>query len=92
MKSQARGIDTFQAEVTNISQHGIWLLAGEEELFLPFDDFPWFKDARVSAILKVEQPHPEHLYWPELDVDLTIQSIRHPERYPLVSKLTGPGQ
>ena len=92
MKSQAHGIDTFQAEVTNISQHGIWLLAGEEELFLPFDDFPWFKDARVSAILKVEQPHPEHFYWPELDVDLTIESIRHPEQYPLVSKLSGSGQ
>ncbi|MBI4792014.1 MAG: DUF2442 domain-containing protein [Deltaproteobacteria bacterium] len=87
MKSQALGIDTSQVEVTNISQHGLWLLTEEEELFLSFDDFPWFKEARVSAIMNVEQPQPEHFYWPDIDVDLTLDSIRHPERYPLISKL-----
>ena len=89
MKSQALGIDTSPLEVTNISPHGIWLLTTEEELFLSFEEFPWFKEARVSAILHVECPQPGHFYWPDMDVDLTLESIRHPERYPLVSKLSG---
>jgi hypothetical protein len=76
----------LDVEVTNISKHGFWIFVGGEELFLPFRDFPWFEAAPISAILKVELPGPGHLYWPELDVDLTVESIKYPERYPLVSK------
>ena len=86
MKSQTPGIGISLLEVTNISPHGFWLLTAEDELFVPFDEFPWFKEARVSAILHVEQPHPGHLYWPDMDIDLSLESIRHPERYPLLSK------
>jgi hypothetical protein len=75
-----------EAEVTNISRHGFWLLVDERELFLPFDEFPWFRCAAVGGILGVERPHPTHLYWPALDIDLTIDSIEHPERYPLIAK------
>lgn len=89
MRSNALGSDTSGAEVTNISQHGLWLLLGDRELFLPFATFPWFKDASVSAILNVEWPQPHHLYWPDLDVDLAVESIEHPERYPLVSGAAG---
>ncbi len=87
MKSRERGI-SISVEVTNISKHGFWILLGEEELFLPFVEFPWFESAPVSAILRVEVLGPEHLYWPDLDVDLTVESIRHPEKYPLISKST----
>ncbi len=86
MKSQELGNDTSDVEVTNISQHGFWLLLGSRELFLPFSDFPWFKGASISAILNVEWPQPHHLYWPDLDVDLAVESIEQPERYPLVSR------
>lgn len=75
-----------QAEVTNISRQGLWLLVDEEELFLPFDEFPWFKEASVSDVLNVERHGCDHLHWPGLDVDLTLESIRHPERYPLTSQ------
>jgi len=74
------------ATVTHIAQHGFWLLLSDRELFLPFQDFPWFKEAPVSAILNVKWPQPHHLYWPDLDVDLAVESIDHPERYPLVSR------
>jgi hypothetical protein len=33
-------------------------------------------------------PSADHLYWPTLDVDLSVESLRHPERYPLVSRAT----
>ena len=86
MKSRACGRSTSEIEVTNISKHGFWILFDDRELFLPFNEFPWFEKATVSAILKVERPQPDHLYWPDLDVDLSVESIDHPERFPLVAK------
>lgn len=87
MTSVAHGVSTSPVEVTNISRHGFWLLLNDEELFLPFSEFPWFRDVTVGKILHVELPAPNHLYWPDLDVDLAVESIRHPERFPLVSQL-----
>jgi len=55
-------------------------------MFMSYDDFPWFRDAPVSHILKVEEPSPNHYFWPELDVDLSTDVIEHPERFPLKSK------
>jgi hypothetical protein len=77
---------TSAVEVTNISSHGVWLLAGDHELFMSYEDFPWFKDVAVSKVLSVEEPTPGHFYWPDLDIDLTSQIIGHPERFPLRSK------
>jgi hypothetical protein len=74
-----------EVEVTQISKHGIWLLLHEKEYFLSFEDFPWFKDASVAAIHNVELLNEHHLYWPDLDVDLAVESIGHPEHFPLVA-------
>ena len=81
------GTGTSTAEVTNISKHGFWLLLDDRELFLAFNHFPWFKRATVDAIVNLERPAPHHLRWPDLDVDLAVDSIEYPERYPLRSKL-----
>ena len=86
MKSSLRGDDTSQVEVSGISPHGIWLLLGDREMFLAFVDFPWFRDASVAGVLHVERPQPHHLYWPDLDVDLAVESILNPQRYPLLSR------
>src|SRR3989442_5423485 len=86
MKSVAPGRSTSPVEVTNVSTHGFWLFIGERELFVAFRDFPWFKNASIQAITQVELPSPHHLYWPALDVDLAVESIEHPEKYPLVSQ------
>ena len=72
------------AEVTNMSAHGIWLLAQGREYFLSYDDFPWFKNATVSKILDVTLLNTQHLFWPQLDVDLEINSLDTIENYPLV--------
>ncbi len=81
-----RGTATSEVEVTNILRHGFWVLVDDRELFLPFEKFPWFRSATVEAILEVRRPQPDHLYWPQLDVDLTVDSIEHPEHYPLTSR------
>jgi hypothetical protein len=86
MKSAPLGKSISEVEVTNISKHGFWLLLGGREFFLPFQEFPWFRDVPVGQLLNVELPHPHHLYWPDLDVDLAVESIEHPERFPLVSR------
>ena len=79
------GALTSQVEVTNVSKHGLWLLIGDEELLLSFADFPWFKTATIDQLCEVEHPSADHLYWPLLDVDLAVQSIRNPSAFPLVS-------
>lgn len=86
MRSKPLGRSASPVEVTNISSHGVWLLAGERELFLSYEDFPWFKNVSIGKVLNVEEPTPGHFYWPELDIDLTSEIIEHPERFPLKSK------
>ncbi len=79
------GLCTSEVEVSVASNRGFWLLLPDEELFVPFDEFPWFKQATIEEITRVEMPGANHLYWPLLDVDLSIESIRHPEKFPLVA-------
>jgi len=81
------GTGTSAVEVTNVSPNGLWLLLDERELFLSYDQFPWFREAPIGKVVHVELPSPRHLYWPELDVDLEVESVLHPERYPLVSRV-----
>ncbi len=87
MSSLAHETNTFTVEVTNITTHGIWMLTHDKELFLPYEDFPWFKDQTIKAIITVEEPSSGHFYWPEIDVDLTEEIIKHPKRFPLQSKI-----
>lgn len=87
MNSVEPGKNTSHAEIKNISAHGFWLLLGSDELFVPFSEFPWFRTATVAALSNVEWPSPDHLYWPALDVDLAVDSIRRPQDYPLKAKV-----
>jgi Protein of unknown function (DUF2442) len=64
---------TILAEVTNVSPHGFWMFIGERELFVPFTQFPWFREASVREITNVQLPSPHHLYWPDMDIDLAYE-------------------
>ena len=86
MKSGQRGRSTSAVEITNITPHGFSLLIGDNERFVSFKDFPWFREATIAQIAKVKLPSAHHLYWPDLDVDLAVDSLDHPERYPLISQ------
>ena len=88
MNSLAHGSSTLAVEVTNISAHGVWLLTRNKELFMSYEDFPWFKEQAVKSILNVEEPSSGHFYWPDIDVDLTEEIIEHPEHFPLKSPAT----
>ena len=81
-----RGTGTSVAEVSHVSKHGFWLLLDSEELLIPFVQFPWFRQATIDQLTDVEWPTADHLYWPQLDVDLSVESIRAPGAFPLIAK------
>jgi hypothetical protein len=81
--SAKHGSGTSEVEVTNVSPHGFWVYLGGRELFVSFQHFPWFADAPIAKIVNVEWPSSDHLYWPDLDVDLSVRSITSPEDFPL---------
>ena len=83
MRLVERGTSTSKVEVLNISSHGVWLYVRRKEYFLPYEDFTWFKDARLSEIYDVQLLHGHLLRWDALDVDLDLDSLEHPDRYPL---------
>ena len=86
MKSLKHGKD-ISVSVENITPFGIWLFVKEKEYFLSYKDYPYFKDQTLNSIQNVQLLHGYHLYWPELDVDLEIDNLENPEKYPLKSKI-----
>ena len=86
MSLSTLGKNTSPIEVTHVSNYGVWILANNRELFMSYENFPWFKDVPVGKILNVEEPMAGHFYWPDLDVDLSEEIIDHPERFPLRAK------
>ena len=73
-------------EVVQVTRYGLWLAAGDEEYFLNFSNFPWFRKASIDAVCNVEEAAPGHFHWPLLDIDLDIETILHSERFPLVDR------
>ncbi|HBM17229.1 MAG TPA: hypothetical protein DD381_12935 [Lentisphaeria bacterium] len=85
MKSLKNGKDTL-VSIENISSFGIWLFVKEKEYFLSYDEYPYFKEQTIRSIQNVKLLHGFHLYWSDLDVDLEIDNLEHPEKYALKSK------
>ena len=77
---------TSPSEVTNIGNVGFWLLVDGQEYFVPFQDYPAFKQASVVQIFNLQRLSPGQLYWPDLDIDIELDALRRPEHYPLVWK------
>lgn len=86
MKSLKNG-KSISISVENITPFGLWILVKGKEYFLSYRDYPYFKDQTVRSIQNVELLHGFHLYWPDLDVDLEIDNLENPEKYPLKSKI-----
>jgi len=83
MNSEVPGIVTSVSEVTDITFLGFWLWVDGHEYFVPFDDYPVFKNATVAQIYTVERLGPTQFHWPELDADIELEALVHPENYPL---------
>ena len=86
MRSLRNGRNTYPISVGAITPRGFSLMLGERELFLSFAQFPWFQEFTLRELTRVRRPSPQHLRWPEFDIDLDIDSVEHPKRYPLREK------
>ena len=84
MKLLRPGRSTSKVEIQGVSNHGIWLYVDGGEYFLSYKAFPWFLNATIEQIYNVELLFSFHLRWPDLDVDLELDALKHPARYPLV--------
>jgi hypothetical protein len=82
-----RGTPISQPEVTHVSKHGFWLMLADEELFLSFANFPWFRGATIAQLFDVERHSENHLFWPSLDIDLSVESIHNPAAFPLIAQV-----
>ena len=76
MKPLRRHDNHPEVVVTAISKHGIWLLSTTKEFFIPFNEYPRFRDASVTNIFHVEQPTPNRLHWPHLGMTVSLESLR----------------
>jgi hypothetical protein len=77
---------SIPVSVENITPLGIWLFIKEKEYFLGYKEYPFFKEQTLHAIQNVQLIHDCHLYWPNLDIDLEIDNLENPEKYPLQFK------
>jgi hypothetical protein len=90
MSSSLPGIAISHSEVTGIHTTGFWLLVDDVEYFVPFDDYPVFREATVAQIYAVQRLGPTQFHWPELDADIELEALEHPEQYPLVFRPSQP--
>lgn len=74
------------ASVLMINADGIMLSVCGHDYFLSYNRIPWMRDASISSVLDVRMSGQNAIEWPALDVDLEIESLKHPERYPLIIK------
>lgn len=74
------------ASVLMINSQGIMLSVLGNDYFISYNRIPWLRDARISDVLNIQISGRSAIAWPALDVDLEIESLKHPERYPLLMK------
>ena len=72
--------------VLMINGQGIMISVGGQDYFLSYNRVPWMREASINDVLNVQMCGAEAVEWPSLDVDLELDSLRHPERYPLLIK------
>ncbi len=83
--SKQNSTNTF-AKVLVVTENGMLIALPTGDYFMPYTQFPWFKEAKVSEVMQVEAVGDDALRWDALDVDLEIESIIQPEKYPLIYK------
>ena len=71
------------SQITSIEDDGFWLLVKDQEFFVPFDRYPDFQNATIQQIFNFEDGGSE-FYWPDLDIDIELDALHHPERFPLI--------
>ena len=85
-KISKQNSERISVNVQSIMPEGIFISVLGNDYYVPYKRLPWFKEAKVSDILNVKMIGDFAIRWENLDVDLEIDSLKFPERYPLVMK------
>ena len=84
--SLKNNISSTSADVLMINDKGIMISVQGQDYFLSYNRVPWMRDATINEVLNVRMSGKNAIEWPKLDVDLEVDSLKHPERYPLIIK------
>ncbi len=84
MKSGLHGKSTLTNNVTSVNALGLYLLVQDREYFVPFADYPAFKSATLDQIFDFQQIAPGQFHWRALDVDIEVDALGNPNRFPLM--------
>ncbi len=84
--SLKNNISSTSADVLMINDKGIMISVQGQDYFLSYNRVPWMRDATISEVLDVRMSGKKAIEWPKLDIDLEVDSLKHPERYPLIIK------
>lgn len=90
--SSMPGTGISHSEVTAIGVCGFWLLVDDEEFFVPFDDYPAFRNATVRQVFQFDRLSADQCHWPTLDIDIELDALRNPSRFPLIWTEDQPGR
>jgi hypothetical protein len=71
-----------KSQITSIEKDGFWLLTREGEFLVSFERYPAFKTATIEQIFNFQE-HFGDFRWEELDIDIELEALKHPEKYPL---------
>jgi len=85
-KNLNKDTENTSAKVLSINSDGINLLVGGKEYFISYNRVPWLQNAKESEVMNVSMLGKMGIRWEDLDIDLEIESLIYPEKYPLVIK------
>ena len=63
------------------TSEGMAVLVNGKEYFLRYADFPWFEYCNAVELRDMTADR-WGVYWNTLDIDLSIESLENPERFP----------
>lgn len=79
-------MQSTSASVLMINTQGMMLSVDGQDYFVSYNRVPWLRNATIGSALNVRKCGDWAIEWPDLDIDLEIDCLKHPERYPLVMK------
>ena len=79
-------IQDSSVSVLMINDKGIMLSVKGNDYFISYNRMPWIKNASITDALNVQMSGRNAIEWPTLNIDLEIDSLKHPKRYPLIMK------
>lgn len=91
MKLNKHGSNSSQTknrpEILNLTPYGMWILVSQKEYFIDYSRYPWFLNATMQELREVETTGlGSGIYWPALDIDVELEALEFPERFPLIAR------